>query len=98
MGVHIELDVPEGAFSCLRTSPEQFVRELRLAAAVKWYEIHLLSQAKAAELAGLSRQEFVDALGRFQVSPCQTTPEELAAEVDRAGRPASTSAPSPPAC
>ena len=44
MSVRIELDLPEGAFSSLRTSPERFVRELRLAAA-KWYEMRLLSQS-----------------------------------------------------
>jgi predicted HTH domain antitoxin len=83
MSVRVELDLPEDAFSALRTTPELFVGELRLAAAVKWYEIHKLSQSKAAEVAGVSRQEFIDALGRFQVPTCQTTPEELADEVKR---------------
>lgn len=83
MAVRVELDLPDDAFSVLRTSPELFVRELRLAAAVKWYETHRLSQSKAAELAGVSRQEFIDALGRFQVPPCQTTPEELLDGVTR---------------
>jgi predicted HTH domain antitoxin len=77
------LDLPEDAFSILRTSPETFARELRLAAAVKWYEVGRISQGKAAELAGLSRAEFVDALSRFEVSPFQSTPEELAAEIAR---------------
>ena len=82
--MRIELDLPEDAFSVLRTSPEQFVRELRLAAAVKWYEMRRLSQCKAAELAGVSRQEFIDALAAYDVSPFQITPEELSAEVRRA--------------
>ena len=81
--MHIELDLPEGAFSSLRTTPERFVRELRLAAATKWYEMGLLSQSKGAEVAGVSRQEFVEALGRFGVSPVQSNPEEIEAEVDR---------------
>jgi predicted HTH domain antitoxin len=51
---------------------------MRLAAAVKWYELGKLSQDKAAELAGLSRVEFIDALARFKVSPIQETVEELA--------------------
>ena len=83
MPVHVELDLPDDAFSVLKTTPELFVRELRLAAAVKWYEIHLVSQAKAAELAGVGRQEFIDALARFKVPVCQTTPEELTNEVGR---------------
>ena len=83
MSVHIELDLPEEAFSSLRTTPERFVHELRMAAAAKWYEMGLLSQSKGAEIAGVSRQEFVEALRRFGVSPVQSSPEELAAEVNR---------------
>ena len=73
-------NLPEDVFSLLRKSPTEFVGELRLAAAVKWYELEMISQSKAAELAGVSRQEFLEALNRFKVSPFQVTPEELAGE------------------
>jgi predicted HTH domain antitoxin len=46
---------------------------MRLAAAVKWYETGQVSQAKAAEIAGISRAEFLAALGRFGVTPFQLT-------------------------
>jgi len=81
MGIQVTIDLPENAFSILRVSPAEFVQEMRLAAAVKWYELGKISQAKAAELAGVSRQEFLAALAQFQVSPFQTTPEELAQEI-----------------
>jgi predicted HTH domain antitoxin len=83
MSVRIELDLPEGAFSSLRTTPERFVQELRLAAAAKWYEMGLLSQSKASEVAGVSRQGFVEALRHFGVSAVQSKPEEIEAEVNR---------------
>ncbi len=51
-----------------------------LAAAVKWFEMSRITQVKAAEPAGLDRGAFLDALGKFKVSPFQETPEELEAE------------------
>jgi predicted HTH domain antitoxin len=72
------LELPESAFSALRTDPNELGRELRLAAAVNWYELGKLPQAKAAELAALSRYEFILSLARFEVSPIQESAEELA--------------------
>ncbi len=81
MTIKIAIDLPEDAFSILRMRPENFVNEMRLAAAVKWYELGLISQSKASELAGVSRQKFLESLDRFKVSPFQVTPEELAEEL-----------------
>jgi len=48
---------------------EGFAQELRLAATVKWYELELVSQGRAAEIAGITRSEFLDAFSPFGVSP-----------------------------
>jgi len=81
MSVQITIHLPESVFSALRTNPENFVKEMRLAAAVKWYELGMVSQSKASELAEVSRQEFLQALQRFKVSPFQSSPEELSQEL-----------------
>ena len=83
--VQLTLELPNGVFSALRRDPDEFLSEMRLAAAVKWYETQRISQSKAAEIAGLSRAEFLDALDRFGVSPFQLTPEELIQEAGRRG-------------
>jgi predicted HTH domain antitoxin len=55
----IPIQLPETAFSALRKNPEEFVQEMKIAAAVKWYELGDISQNKAAEIAGLTRTEFI---------------------------------------
>jgi predicted HTH domain antitoxin len=81
--VKITLDLPEAVFSSLRQSPAQFATELTLAAAVKWYELGKISQAKAAEIAGLSRAAFIDALRVYQVPAIQIDPSGLEQEFRR---------------
>ncbi len=45
MAVQIKLEFPEEVFSALRSNPDVFAKEMRLAAAVKWYEVGLISQS-----------------------------------------------------
>jgi predicted HTH domain antitoxin len=74
---------PEEVLAAMRTAPEDFARQLRLAAAVKWYELRRVSQERAAKIAGLSRTEFLAALGQYGVSPLQYTAEEALEEAGR---------------
>ncbi|MCC7476213.1 MAG: UPF0175 family protein [Pirellulales bacterium] len=77
------IEVPELALAAMKASPEDFARELRLAAAIKWYELRRVSQERAAGIAGLSRAEFITSLGRFGVSPFQADADEIIEEATR---------------
>ena len=78
----VTVEVPDDAFSALRRSPKEFAGEMRLAAAIQWYHQGLISQGKAAEIAGLSRADFLEALFRAKIPACQVTLEELREELE----------------
>lgn len=78
------MELPRSVLSLLRQEPNEFVREMRLVAAVKWYELEVVSQSKAAEIAGVSRAQFLNALNRFGVSPFQIDADELVYDVNNA--------------
>lgn len=80
----INFNLPDTTLSALYKTPEEFTQEMRIAAAVKWYELGRISQGKAAEIAGLTRAEFIQALSRYQVSPFQYTKTELQKEISEA--------------
>lgn len=60
----IQLTLPDEAFSALRRSPDEFGEELRLAAAIHWYSRGVISQERAAAIAGMDRTDFLMALAR----------------------------------
>jgi predicted HTH domain antitoxin len=77
----ITIEVPENLGAAVAESEEDLPRALRLAAAIQWYSQGLISQGKGAELAGLTRAGFLDALFRAKVPACQVTAEEVAEEL-----------------
>ena len=80
---NVTFDVPEGALSALRLSPTEFVKGMRVAAALLWYSQGEISQSKGAEIAGISRAEFIDELAHRRIPVVQVTPEELQDEIHR---------------
>ena len=80
----VHIDFPISVFSVMRREPEEFAKELRLAAAVKWYELGELSQEKAAEIAGLSRSEFLASLMKYKIDFMQYSKDEIAKELENA--------------
>lgn len=75
----LRIEVDDDVLLGLQRTAEELAVDLRLAAAVKWYEMGSVSQEKAAQIAGLSRSAFIEALGRFGVSPFQESADDIVA-------------------
>jgi predicted HTH domain antitoxin len=73
----IVLDVPEMVLLAEKTDEVAFAHELLILAAVKLFELGRLSSGRAAELAGMSRVEFLLIFGRYKVFPFETELREL---------------------
>ena len=79
----VTLELPEEVFSALRRSPEEFARDLRLAAAIHWYERGEVSQEKAARIAGMDRSDFLAAWARETANAFVVDLDDLMRELER---------------
>jgi predicted HTH domain antitoxin len=83
----VTVPVPEETMDALRLTPEAVGAELRLAAAMKLYEIGRLSSGTAARLAGISRPEFLQRLHEYGVNTFDLTESELLSDAESARGP-----------
>jgi predicted HTH domain antitoxin len=77
----LTLELPDAMLAANAMTPEAIAAEARLFLAAKWFEMGRLSGARAAQLAGLSRAEFVIAVSRLGISPIQVDPEDIDREL-----------------
>jgi predicted HTH domain antitoxin len=60
------MEFNESVLPALHKSQQEFANEISLLAAAKWYEPGIVSQEKAAEIAGLNRLHFLSSV-RFEL-------------------------------
>ena len=77
----LEIAYPDDLPKALEKTPEEFERELRFLVAAKLYEIGSISSGRAAELASISRVEFLNKLGRYKISVFNYPLDELEREI-----------------
>jgi predicted HTH domain antitoxin len=79
----LTLHLPDDVASAIGRTTEEFAAQLRLMAALKLFELGKLSSGKAAELAGLTRVDFLEACGRYRVSAFNYGADETERELRR---------------
>jgi predicted HTH domain antitoxin len=77
----LQLDYPDDLATAIQLTSEELEEQIRLMAALKMFELGKLSSGKAAELAGLSRVQFLDACGRYRVPTFNYSADEVEGEL-----------------
>jgi len=78
----VTIQLPDELPSSLHRSPNELEKDIKLAAAIDWYRQGLISQGRAAELAGLPRAAFLDALAARKIDVIHVDVGELKREID----------------
>jgi predicted HTH domain antitoxin len=76
--------IPDEMMAMLHASNDEVASTVRMAAAVKLYEMGRLSSGAAAELAGVPRTVFLSELADYGVSTFDLTEAELREDLARA--------------
>ena len=79
----ITINLPEEIFYACRLNPEDFVRDMRLAADIYWYQKGEFSQEKAAQVAWLNRRDFWANLARKKIDIFNVDFNDLQQELER---------------
>ena len=80
----VKIPYPEDLPKALGETAEAFERELRFLVAAKLYEMGRISSGRAAEMADMSRVEFLEALGKYRIPVFNYSLEELEREIREA--------------
>jgi predicted HTH domain antitoxin len=76
----IYFEIPEESLLALKTTPERIGETIKMAAAVKLYEIGRLSSGAAARLAGIPRTLFLSRLSEYGVDSFRLSEPDLEGE------------------
>lgn len=72
MAQFISIDYPEFLANVMRLNKDEFEREIKISALVKLFELGKVSSGTAAKVLQMSRIEFLELLGKYQVSYIET--------------------------
>ncbi len=80
----VTISIPEEAAAVMDMEPADLAAELRMAAAMKLFELERLSSGAAAILAGVPRTVFLSKLADYGIDTFRLTKAELKADAENA--------------
>jgi predicted HTH domain antitoxin len=78
----VTIQLPDEIPRSLHRSPIELEKDIKLAAAIDWYRQGLISQGRAADLAGIPRVAFLDALAARKIEVMHVDLDELKQEIN----------------
>lgn len=78
----LSIKYPAGFENIVHLTKAELEQQLRLMAALKMFELGKLAAGRAAELAGISKAEFLEACGRYRVSVFNYPDDLVGQEID----------------
>ncbi len=82
----VSFDIPDDLLLTLREQPREFAQEVRLLAAIHYFQAKRLSLGQAARIAGMNRLDFLDILASRGIPAFDLSEEDALAEVAAAQR------------
>ena len=80
----VSIEFPQSLLTALSRSPKEFAREVRIAAAIHWYQRGEISMERAAEAADMDRRNFTRELARREMDVFKVDPDDLTRELSDA--------------
>ena len=77
----LKMKYPSGFELAVHMTKEEMEHHIRLMASLKMFELGKVSSGKAAQLAGMTRVEFLETCGRYRVSVFNYPLEEVEREI-----------------
>lgn len=79
----LKIKYPSRFEQAVHMTKDEMEQHIRLMAALKMFELGKVSSGKAAELAGMSRIDFLETCAKYRVSVFNYPPEEVEAEIKK---------------
>lgn len=79
---HLTPKLPQSPFAPIHPLTDQIPWEMRIPAAVKWFELRQVSDRVDTDIAGLTRAALIEALSLYRISSLQYPASDLTEGLD----------------